>query len=144
MGVDRFRRAPKVDLETEHLDGRALQAVDAILRGRSKGWRLALQLPDFVDSERHHEQNQAGKRDDDDHEHHDDGQDSRQPDVRQANDAGLDEERDCRPQHEGAEEVAQQVKDNNRDREGPEGERDLQVPAPSLRIDGPSGYAGSA
>jgi hypothetical protein len=56
----------------------------------------------------------------------------------------LDQERNRGSEHECAEEVAKQIKDDYRDREGREAECDLQVAAPAPRIDRPSGQADCA
>ncbi len=62
----------------------------------------------------------------------------------QANDARLDKERDCCPQHKRADEVAEQVQNYDRDDQSGETECDLEVAAPALRIERPSRATGSA
>ena len=144
MRVERRGQVPQVDLEPEHLDRRALQAVDSVLRRGRKPWSLDLQLSNLADPQRNYEENQACEGDDDDDKHHDDCNNSWKADLDQTADAGLDQEGDGRAEHESAEKVAHQIEDHDRDGEGGKAEGNLQVAAAPFRVDGPRRDADSA
>ena len=144
MRVDRRGQVPEVDLEPEHLDRRALQAVDSVLRRRRQPRRLDLQLSNFADPQRNHEKNQACEDDDDHDKHHHDCNNPWQADLDKTSDARLDQESDGGAEHEGAEKVAHQIEDDDRDGEGGKAEGDLQVAAAAFRVDRPRRDADSA
>jgi hypothetical protein len=136
--IDGLGRAPKIDLETKNLDRGALQAVDAILSSGRQAGGLNLELGDLADAERHHDHDEAREHQDDDHEHHRDGRGSRQPYIDQPDDARLNQECDQGAKDERAQEIAEQVEDDDRDRERREPEGDLKVTPPLLRVERPS------
>ena len=66
--------------------------------------------------------------------------DPRDPELDQASDAGLDQEGDGAAQHEGAQEVADEVEDDDRDHERSQAEGDLEVAPAALGIHGQGGH----
>jgi hypothetical protein len=104
------------------------------LGGRGEARSLRLQLRHLADPERHDQQDQSREPDDDDDEHHANRGGPWQPDADQPHDARLDEEGDGGAKDEGAEEIAQEVKDDDRNDQSAESECDLQVAAPALGV----------
>ena len=103
-----------------------------------------MELRHLTYSERDHQEDEAREGEDDDNEHHSDGGQAWEAEMLEANDARLDQERDRSPQHERADEVAEEVENDDSDDQGGETECDLEVAAPALRIERPSGATGSA
>ena len=125
----------QVDVDAE--DANRLEAVEPVLGGSCEAWQLNLQLADLADGQRDDQKDEAGEHDDDGDENGQDGQHAGHAGRVQADDRGLNQEGDRRPEHEGAEEVAEQVQNHDRDEEGGDTEGDLQVATAPPGIESP-------
>jgi len=86
-----------------------------------------LQLTDLADGQGNDQEDQPGQDDDDADEDDDDGEHAGHAGRVHANDRRLNEEGDRRPEHESAKEVAEEEEYDDRDDQGRDAERDLQV-----------------
>jgi len=135
VSIDRLCDPFEVDVDSDDVDRRSLQAVDPVLsRGRDAG-RLGLQLGDFSNPERNDQKHESGEGDDDHDKNDADGEHSWDAESVQPGDGGLDQKRDRSSEHKRPEEIAEQVENDDRHDERGETEDDLQIPPPPLRIE---------